>query len=106
MKTIDGIYGVPLSYNYAELNDWMKVYLTTTTTTQEYTTYYGEIIQYIMVKTIQFHDWWIAAAVKGTWQKSYDLQGAMPFSTKMHSSCNKSYKIEYKATVMVFLSLY
>ena len=26
----------------------------------------------------------------------------MPFSTKMHSSCNKSYKIEYKATVMVF----
>ena len=26
----------------------------------------------------------------------------MPFSTKMHSSCNKSYKIEYKAIVMVF----
>ena len=27
---------------------------------------------------------------------------ALPFLTKMHSSCNKSYKIEYKATVMVF----
>ena len=28
----------------------------------------------------------------------------MPFSTKMRSSCNnKSYKIEYKATVIVFL---
>ena len=26
----------------------------------------------------------------------------MPFSTKMHSSCNKSYKLEHKATVMVF----
>ena len=26
----------------------------------------------------------------------------MPFSTKMHSSCSTSYKIEYKATVMVF----
>ena len=26
----------------------------------------------------------------------------MPFSTKMRSSCSKSYKIEYKATVMVF----
>ena len=26
----------------------------------------------------------------------------MPFSTKMHSSCNKSHKIEFKATVMVF----
>ena len=26
----------------------------------------------------------------------------MPFSTKMHSSCNKSYKIEYKAIVMLF----
>ena len=27
----------------------------------------------------------------------------MPFSTKMHSSCNKSYKIEYKATVIIFI---
>ena len=26
----------------------------------------------------------------------------MPFSTKMHSSYNKSYKVEYKASVMVF----
>ena len=26
----------------------------------------------------------------------------MPFLTKMHSSCNKSYNIEYKATIMVF----
>ena len=26
----------------------------------------------------------------------------MPFSTKMHSSCSKSYQIEYKAIVMVF----
>ena len=35
-------------------------------------------------------------------QKSYDLYGAMPFSTKMHDSCSKIYKIKYKATVMVF----
>ena len=27
----------------------------------------------------------------------------MPFSTKVHSSCSKSYKIEYKATVTVFV---
>ena len=26
----------------------------------------------------------------------------MLFSTKIHSSCNKSYKIEYKTTVIVF----
>ena len=36
------------------MNELMKVYLTatTTTTTQEYTIYYGKIMQYIMVKTI------------------------------------------------------
>ena len=26
----------------------------------------------------------------------------MPFSSKMHGSCSKSYKTEYKATVMVY----
>ena len=36
-------------------------------------------------------------------QKSYDLYGTKPFSTKMRSSCSKNYKIEYKATVMVFV---
>ena len=29
-------------------------------------------------------------------------KGLRPFQTKIHSSCNKNYKIEYKVTVIVF----
>ena len=56
---------------------------------KEYTTYYGKIKQYIMVKTIQYN--------------TSPMIGESLLLLKGHSSCNKSYKIEYKATVMVFV---